>query len=147
MSERESHVVFHTPYIASTLLVGVSLFIVVSDVSYHVAVIIMSQYQCADRYYILSLFWYLQVFSICLWDPCCIPCYTCDLEACNKVIFINIIFTVIAIVIIMLWVPCFIDNIWRHWTRSTLGQIITTQLFRAKSMAWASTVFFCQLGS
>ena len=26
-----------------------------------------------------------QLLSLYLWDPCCIPCCTCNLEACNKV--------------------------------------------------------------
>ena len=28
-----------------------------------------------------------QLLSLYLWDPCCIPCCTCNLEACNKVYY------------------------------------------------------------
>ena len=30
-----------------------------------------------------------QLLSLYLWDPCCIPCCTCNLEACNKVYYYN----------------------------------------------------------
>ena len=33
-----------------------------------------------------------QLLSLSLWDPCCIPCCTCNLEACNKSLLYNKLF-------------------------------------------------------